>query len=159
MNRPPLCVLLVKSGGALLARLPIVPGVEREIVAPVPDDDQRLEAEGFVNGLQEELVDLVTRREVLVARIRGRMAEGKFSEAETLLSELRQMKNREEFGRDLDREHKKIYSEDPAVQRRIDKLFTDTQKLLQQHLDPAELEQLIRDLAEARRAVSSAKTS
>ncbi len=155
---PSLRVLLVKSGGALLARLPIVPGLEAEVVAPVPDDDQRLEAEGFVHGFQEELVDLVTRREVLVAMIRSRIKEAKFSEAEALLSELHRMKNREEFRRDLDREQKKIYSEDPAVQRRIDKLFTDTHELLQRHLDPSEIEQLVRHLAESRRTAANAKS-
>ncbi|NUQ61327.1 MAG: hypothetical protein HUU20_02495 [Pirellulales bacterium] len=154
---PPLRVLLVKSGSILLARLPIVPGLETEITAPVPDDDQRLEAEGFVNGFQEELVDLVTRREVLVARIRSRIQAGKLNEAEALLSELRLMKNREEFRRDLDREQKKIFSEDPVVQRRIDTLFSDTHKLLQRYLDPAQVEQLVRELADARRSADAGK--
>lgn len=146
----PLHILLVKSGQALLARLPVVPGLESEMTAAVPDDDQRLEAEGFVHGFQEELVDLVTRREVLLARIRARIDAGKLSEAETLMAELRQMKSRDEFRRDLEREQKKIFSADPVIQRRIDTLFSDTRKLLQQYLDPAPVEQLVRELAQGK---------
>ena len=59
----PLRVLLIKNGGVLLARLPIVPGLVPELTAEIPDDDPRLEAEGFITGLRENLVDLVTRRQ------------------------------------------------------------------------------------------------
>ena len=35
-------VLLFKNGSELLGKLPVVPGLERQLLAPIPNDDQRL---------------------------------------------------------------------------------------------------------------------
>ena len=64
----PLRVLLVRSGNEVLARLPIVPGLEPQLTALIANDDQRLAAEGFITGLQEELVDVFARRKILMMR-------------------------------------------------------------------------------------------
>ena len=56
-------VLLFKDGSELLGKLPVVPGLERQLLAPIPNDDQRLGAEGFITGLQEELFDLIARED------------------------------------------------------------------------------------------------
>ena len=146
----PLRVLLVKNGGELLARLPLVPGMPAEISAPIANDDQRLRAEGFIKGFEEQLVDLVTRREVLLAQIRTRMAAEQYDEAESLIRQLRRLKTRDELGRSLGQEENRLVSEDAAVQRKIDVMFHDTRTLLQQHLDPETVEQLARELLEAR---------
>ncbi len=44
--------LAVKNGGELLAHLPFVAGLEPSVTAAIANDDYRLQAEGFVNGLQ-----------------------------------------------------------------------------------------------------------
>ena len=149
-------VLLVKNGGELLARLPLVPGIPAEISAPIANDDQRLRAEGFIKGFEEELVDLVTRREVLLAQIRTRMDAGQYDEAESLIRQLRRLKTRDELGRSLGQEKIRLTSDDAAVQHKIDAMFDDTRKLLQQHLDPETVEQLARELLEARTARKTA---
>jgi len=41
-------------------------------------------------------------------------------------------------------------AEDPGVQRKIDALFGDTQKLLREHLRPGAIEQLRQELRTAR---------
>ena len=53
---PPLRLLVIKHGGILLARLPVVPGIHAELDALVADDEQRLEAEGYLAGLQEDQI-------------------------------------------------------------------------------------------------------
>jgi len=177
----PLRLLLVRHGGMLLARLPTVPGMlewpklkqkepitswrvarspislgkedkEEQLYAEIPNDDQRLAAEGFILGLQEDLVDLVTRREVLVAQARARLKAKKVDEADTLIRQLQQLKTRDEFARELDQQKDKIYSDDDMIQRQIDSMFDNTQKLLKEYLDPKVIEELGDELARARAA-------
>ncbi len=151
---PALRTVVIRNGDEVLAKLPLVIGLEREVVAPIADDDQRLEAEGFLIGFQENLVDLVTRRAMLRVQIRARIRAGEFDKAEALLGELRKLKGRDECLMDLAREKQKVFSKDKVVQRKIDKLFTDTETLLKQHLDSTMVEQLVRELAEARKGHS-----
>ncbi len=86
---------------------------------------------------QEELVDLVTRREVLLIQARARLEEKRLDEAAKLLDQVRSLKTREVFSRELADAQRRAVSPDPAIQKKIDALFAETQKLLQQHLDPA----------------------
>jgi len=145
----PLRVLVIKNGGAFLARLPLVPGVEAETTASIANDAQRLEAEGFITGLQEELIDLVTRREVLLVQIRTRIEEKKLDDAAKLVHELRSLDGRDDFNLYLEQEQKKVFSPDRLIQARIDSMFTKTRKLVVEYLDPKVVEQLDRQVREA----------
>jgi hypothetical protein len=151
-------MLVVKSGDEVLARLPIVLGLEPEVIAPVADDDQRLEAEGFVAGFQESLVDLVTHRELLQSQIRARLRAGDLKDAEAILTDLRKLKGRDDLMMDLNREKQKIFSSDAVVQRKIDKLFNDTQNLVRQYVDPTVIERLVGELRDARKAGAARPT-
>ncbi len=140
----PLRVLLVRNGGHTLARLPLMPGLQSSLTAVVPDDRGRLQAEGFINGLQEELVDTVSRREVLLIQAKARIAAGKLDEAKRLLAKLRSLPGRNMFLQKLSAAQKKLTSSDPSVQAKIKALFDDTRKLLNQHLDDKPVETLER---------------
>jgi len=145
----PLRVLLVKNGSELLARLPLVPGLQPTFTAEIPNDDGRLEAEGFITGLQEELVDLVTRREVLLAQTKSRTKAEKFEEAKRLVEQLQRLPTAAEFSRKLKEQREKIRSGDAATGAKIDALFDDTQKLLQKHLGGDEIEAVWQQLRKA----------
>jgi hypothetical protein len=146
----PLRVLVVKNGAEFLARLPVVPGMQPELVAEIRNDDERLQAEGFIRGLQEELIDLVTRREVLVAQIRQRIEDKKFDEARDLIDELRNLEDRDDFGLYLQNEQEKVFSADALAQAKIDQMFRKTRELVNVYLDPIVIEQLERQLHDAR---------
>ena len=147
----PLRVLLARNGGELLARLPIVPGLEPACTAEIPNDDRRLEAEGLVSGLRQDLVDLVARREVLFARTRARIKAGKFDEAEELIGQLlRLQKSERVLASTVALERRRARAEDPGMQRKIDALFSDTQKLLRKHFLPGAIQQLRQELRSAR---------
>ncbi len=146
----PLRMLTVRNGGELLAQLPIVPGMEPELTARIANDDRRLEAEGFVTGLQEEMVDLVTRREVLFILTRARIKDGKFDEASELIEELRRLPTAHDFSLMLKARQKKVRSDDDGVQAKIDVLFRDTLQLLGKHLDPNAIEEVWQELRTAR---------
>ena len=147
----PLKILYVKNGGRLLARLPLVIGAERNLTAELTDDNLRLEAEGFLRGLQEEFVDLVARRKVLAMRIRRRVEEDKLAAAEELLDEMRQLETRQDLERRMRERQAAFQTRDKAQQDRINRLFRDTRSLLQKHLDQGEIDALRDELTRAQR--------
>lgn len=151
----PLRILQVRNGGQLLQRLPMVPGMAPEPTARIVNDDQRLQTEGFVTGLQEQMVDLVTRREVIFARARARIKAGQFDEAQALLDRARKLPTAHEFGLKLRGQQKDSSAVDRRVQARINKLFDDTHELVNQHLDPEAVEDLRRELQAARNQAGS----
>src|SRR5690606_37951609 len=77
VGEKPLEILYVRSGGALLARLPIVAGTSEVATVRLLNDETRLQAEALVRGVQATLVDLVAQRELLAARIRRSLQEGR----------------------------------------------------------------------------------
>jgi len=145
----PLRILYVRNGGRLLARLPMVPGLESELTAQVSNDDQRLKAEGFVKGLQTKVMDLVALRELYIARFRRHLKRKQLDEAKTLLEEFRTLETQSDLSRQLLQEEQRITSPDRRVQARIDQLFKDTRQLLSRFLDPRTANELAQELAEA----------
>jgi hypothetical protein len=143
--------LIVKSGKQLLARLPMVPGHDETLTAKIVDDDGRLAAEGFVAALSSRALDLVARREILAARIRARIKDGKPEEAQRLLDDFRRLETRAELNRDLDRFRQQVSASDKLTQSRIDKLFADAQRfLLLKPLSDELLAQLTREVGTVR---------
>lgn len=141
-------VLLVRSGDQLLARLPLVPGALRHVEAPMVNDDGRLQAEGLVRAFQSRIMDVEARRQILAARTRARMGEGKLDDAQKLLDELRQIETRSDLSRYLNQQ--RVASPDPITQKRIDKLLSDASGLLAKFVDPELVSTLNRDLVNAR---------
>ena len=151
-------VMYIRNGGQLLAKLPLVPGLEETVTAAVIDDSQRLAAEAIIMAAQEELLDLVTRRAVLIARIQAALKAGKPEEADELLVKLYALKTRDQFTQQLDMEHNKIISDDPLIQRRVDVMFDKIHKQVVQHLDPNEVDKqgvLVREALKAAPAKDS----
>jgi hypothetical protein len=158
-GRTRLQLLFVKNGSELLARLPIVPGVEREIVVPLPDDDARLQAEARLSAMREELVDLVVRRNILMARATQKIEAKEWDEAQQLLRTLDQLPGRPQFDLALSNEKRLLQSDDPQVQRRIDRLIEATQTVLAQYLDSGPISQLHDRLREKQRAESGERSA
>ncbi len=155
----PLRILVIKSGAEFLARLPIIPGVEPEVLAGIPDDDDRLAVEGYITGLQEEIVDIVALRATLMARIRARLNEEKPEEAKQLVTELRQLRTREDLAVVLNDQRRRFYSGDSAVRRKVDKLFNDTREVMVRNLDPSVIDQLATEVDQALKSKPAAPTS
>ena len=140
-------VLLVKNGTALLAKLPVVPGLERQVTADIPNDDQRLGAEGFTTGLQEEVFDVVARQKIFVAQIRAASTRSNLRKRPSWLDELRRLPTAQQFNLRLAREQESLATSDPTVQKRIDILLGDTRQSIDKYLDPQILDDVDRDLA------------
>ncbi|HET6883888.1 MAG TPA: hypothetical protein VFI31_27285 [Pirellulales bacterium] len=153
----PVRILLVKHGGEPLARLPIMPGLEPVMQAEVADDDVRLVAEGIIVGIQERLVDLIARRQVTVVRIRARLEENKIDEAKALLEELRLMGRQEDYINEVRVQKQQAVSDDKRMQKKIDKLFDDTEQVIIRYLNTAEIEKLEREISAKEKELKGGK--
>ena len=125
----------VKNGNQLLARLPMVPGEFTEMEARLPDDEERLEVEGYLTGMQERLIDLVTRRSILAARIRSRLEQGRKDEAQELFQELNSLDTKDTLIRELRERRQRIQTTNRRTRQKIDKLFADLRQRIDRFLD------------------------
>jgi hypothetical protein len=142
-------LLIIKNGGHLLARLPVVPGAQPEIDVPLPDDDARLAAESHLAAMREDLIDVVARRNILMARVRQKIKSKDYDAAEKLILEINQLPGRAKFILEIDNARRRLRSEDPQIQRRIDRLFEGTQTALTQYLDTRPINELSSELRAA----------
>ena len=155
--------LYIKNGNQLLARLPLVPGDQREAVATTIEDDFRLRTEGYVMALQGRVTDLVARREILAARIRKRITEGKFNEADDLLKDYGKLETRDELIKELDARQGEIGDNDAILEKvtkqRINNLMGEARNLLlNKYLDPATKDVLAKEVEKARTGNAAAAT-
>ena len=147
-------ILFLRSEGQLLAKVPVVPGAKALIEVPIADDTARLRAQAALTSLTEQLIDTVAKRNLLIARVRDRLNNGKLEEAQELFTELDSLPGRSQFDRDIRTagERELHRSSDPKVQQRIDKLFADTRKLLSRFLSTKPIAEVQGELTAARRA-------
>lgn len=138
----PLRIVLVMSSSAAMARVPVLPGVDAVLQAEVPDDRQRLEVEGFITGIQEQLVDTVSKRSFLLARATESIAKSDRPGAQSALEEARKLKSRQAFTYELQQEQQKLGTLDPRTQKRVEKLINDTRQAIARFLDQAEFDKV-----------------
>jgi len=155
----------VKSDGVMLARLPVVPGADERVTVPLPDDDVRLRVGARLSALREDVVDLVARRTIFMARVRQEIEAKNFDAARELLESLDELPGQTQFSLALDREARRFRTDDVQVQRRIDRLFTETRTALGKFLDPQAIGALheefrrAQELEEETRSEGDKKTS
>ncbi|MCC9643531.1 hypothetical protein LOC71_14695 [Rhodopirellula sp. JC740] len=148
MEEQPMRLLYVKNGGAVLARLPMVPGHYEKTVADLGGDDMRLQAESYIRGVQNSIIDLLAIRELFKARIMMRLERGELDSAEELLEVLRNQPTNERLANDMGKrqtEFIKAIGRNANQQRKVDEMFSVTRELLTKHINP----KLIRDLEAA----------
>ena len=149
----PFRLLYVKNGGAVLARLPIVPGLHDQDVANLIGDDDRLGAEAYIKGVQNSIIDLVAVRELYKARINLRLERGEVDKAEELLLKLREQPTSRELN-DTIAKRKVIFLEtikNGLQRRKVDAMFATTQDLLTKFINPKLLEDLETTMIRAKR--------
>jgi hypothetical protein len=147
--------LLIKNGGHLLARLPVVPGAQPEVDVPLPDDDARLAAETLLASLREDLIDVVARRNILMARVRQKIKAKDFAAAQKLLGEINELPGHTQFSLEITTAARRMRSDDPQIQSRIDQLFQGTQAALAQYLDLRPISELNNELRAAQQQKGS----
>ena len=150
----PLRLFYVKNGGAVLARLPVVPGLYSNAIADLSGDDMRLQAEAYIRGVQNSIVDLVAVRELFKARIRLRLQKGEMEKAEELMNALRDQPSNEKLANELGKKQsvflKALGRNSGSQRRKVDSMFTNTRELLGKHINPRLIRELEADMVAAR---------
>ncbi len=142
-------LLYVKNGGAVLARLPVVPGLEPMATADLAGDDMRLQAEAYIRGVQGTIIDLVAIRQLFKARIEQRLEAGEIAEANDLLVKLQEQKTNETLRNDMGKKQTfflKAIGRDANQRAKVDNLFQQTSEMLSKHISPkliGELETIV----------------
>jgi hypothetical protein len=126
----------VRSGGELLARFPLAPGVEKRVVVEVQDNGRRLETGELVARLGEELIDLVAQQTVLEARFQRQLVRGDLDEAERTLGTLKTLKTSESFLKSIDDRRAALptAASDAAAAAWLDKRLEEIKPLATKHL-------------------------
>jgi signal recognition particle GTPase len=119
--------------------------------AEIPDDDQRLEAEGLVHALQENLVDLVARRQMFEVRCRTLIEQMKLDDARKIVDQMRRLGRQEDFLSTIRQQKERTYSAEKATQKKIDKLFDDTEAVVNRFLSNAQIDKLEQEIDEKAR--------
>jgi hypothetical protein len=146
----PMRLLYVKNGSSILARLPIVPGQTPFETADLVGDDIRLQAEAYIRGVQNAIVDLVAIRKLIAANIRGHIQRGDLERAEQLLDNLRQQPSYDKLANDMELKKTQITSRNRTEQAKIDRLFSETRSLLIKHINPVFIRELETELNAAK---------
>ena len=147
--------LFVRSGQALLARVPIVPGANHVEVLELPDDTLRLETEGRIASLQAELVDAVARRAVLMSLARARAKANDWPAVTELLKQLDEMPKAPVFAAGINAIRMPALKaararRDRTTEARIQKLCDESAELVTNYLDDDKLKELREELHEMR---------
>jgi hypothetical protein len=97
--------------------------------------------------MESTVMDLVARREILAARIRRRIAEGKRDDARALLEEMKSFQTRADLEQMLASREAALATRDKRQQQYIDQLLAGTRSLLNKYLSPQQLVTLEREIS------------
>ena len=146
----PIQVAFVQSSGQWIAKIPVVPGADGVINAPLADDSDRQQAEAKLVSIQEQLIDYVARRNILASRARLKIKQNDLTGASKLISQLDSIPSATLFDQRYIRPQEQlIKSKDPRVQARISALFSGTRDVLTEFLAPGLADELKREVAAA----------
>lgn len=128
-------ILLVKSGERPLAKVPVVPGLFPEQTITMPNDEQRLFAEGIVKGYRNEINDLVARRLILETLIVSNLRKSEIGKAEELLNELRRVDDNRRFNNRISLEEKNLLNADDRQKGYIVGMFDELELASNKYLN------------------------
>ena len=142
----PLQILLVKHGDQWLARLPTAPGLEPRLSATVVHDERRVALAARMAALRNALVDLASRRQLLLADAKSRIAAGQYAEALQAIQQVRELPAAEDLVAATVVEAKKDLSGDDALLARLDAAAADMQQVLTAQFDAKEIDEVAAQL-------------
>ncbi|HEX6963186.1 MAG TPA: hypothetical protein VF175_15070, partial [Lacipirellula sp.] len=146
----PISMVLLRSEGRVLAKVPVPAGRGPLIDTPIADSAARLQAQSEAQVIREQLIDVVARRAIMMARVRSYLKNDRVDDARKLMLELDSLPTSTSFARALDALEKRLpETEDPVVTRSIERLFTSTRELLGKFLDRRPLLELQTQVNEA----------
>ncbi len=159
----PLRFLYVFSGDAVLAQTPFLPGVEERATLQLPDDSPRLSVEGALVQIQGDLIDLVARRTVQMARAISLAKRGEdWDSVDQLMTDLGQEPPASQFRSRIIAAREPALAQarrnrDRSAEKRIGKMCRELEELIDKYLDPAKLRDVRIEVEEYRKLVPATK--
>jgi hypothetical protein len=144
----PLRILRVKQGDQLLARLPLVAGLEKEMVVTVPASTGHLAAERFLLATRDVLIDTAARRELLISRVRSHMEREEMDKARKLQAELKGLPTDERLVAEIDMQERRLWPKGRPESGPLVGDFKELRALAQKHLAKQPIDELDAELAE-----------
>jgi len=138
----PLIWLYVRSGKALVANVPYIPGIDREIQIQIPDDRIRLSVEGELAVLNGELIEAVASLSMKLSHIRSWAGSNDWKKVDAAIIELESGISPKQIFQDKLNVIQVTAVEDAqqqknrSAQARIISLCKDTSDRIDQFLDP-----------------------
>ncbi len=115
----------------------------------------RLEAEAYIRGVENAIVDLVAIRKLLAARVRLWLYKGEMEKAEELLNLLREQPSNEKLANDMGKKQtmylKAIGTRNANQRRKVDDMFKITRETLSKLINPRDLRILEEDFLLAKK--------
>lgn len=151
-NEDPVRILYIKSGRRPLARVPMVPGLYDQQMTSMPNDENRLYAEGITRGLFNELMDNVARRQLMAERIRIALERSQLDRADDLLKELRDIPSAESYKRRLNQEKQVLLKDaDKREKDIINRYFLQLDNAASNFLNTLEQAKLSKQVQDAKK--------
>jgi hypothetical protein len=143
--------IYVYSGDLLLARIPFVPGSLPFLRLEVPDDSIRLQVEGDLQTLQNELINQVAERNTLIAAARNASKKGDWQRVEVLRKQMEGLPSKSSFqeklaGIRVPAMNAAKARKDRAAQVRIERLCKDVNELMDRYLNADRIKQVQEEL-------------
>lgn len=125
-------MLVVRQGDDILARFPLMPGLQEETTMPLLDSRARLQLQANLARLQDDLIDQIAQREVLVGRIREALQRGDAGSAQKLFQQLRDASTGDKLLENFTQQQQALESVDSQTRRGIQEKLAELRKLLDQ---------------------------
>lgn len=153
----PLRYLIVYSGAAPLAKAPLIPGYVEQAVLDAPDDAPRLNVEAETELLQSELIDIVARREVMMARARAASLNGDWELVSEMQKKIAELPTLEQFQARIEALRNPAVqaakrSKDRAQESRIVRMCKQITETATQHLDPQKVKEFMTEIDEQKKS-------
>lgn len=125
-------MVLLRRGTRPLRQLPIMPGLYPLLETQVPNDEARLNAEGVIKGMRNEILDLVANREVLETMIATALEAKNIKKATELLDKYQQLPLPQQLRGRMTDDETRLTSQAKDVKERdyISSMFDDLRKVL-----------------------------
>lgn len=153
----PLWHVLVHSGKAILGRVPIIPGLVETATLAIPDDSARLSVEGALSVVEGELIDAVSRRNVLMSLTRRAAKARKWENVDKYLEQLQSVPDYDAFREriasiELPAAQAAKQLKDRVAESRVRKMCSDLTQAASGHLDADKIREFKIEMAELKQA-------
>ena len=144
-------VIYVKRGSRVLKKLPIMPGLYKNLTSTLPNDEARLNAEGVIRGLRSEVLNLVTQRAVYEQQIEAELDKNNVEGARKMLNKYRALPTLDQLRSRMtdDRTRLKAQTEDKRETDYIDRMFSTLRQIIGENVGASKSTELLERIQKA----------